>query len=150
MPEQNINDVLSNPQLKNFLAQFTGEVKPTPKPHWHNEVRPVWSDHIILGADETKDIRYYTQFKIHIKPPVQRYPNPAVMLTMIGGGKATYVRLNSVDELRALLCKMSDWIPVVEKHLEDLKPLSDQIKAANAAYDIALRASDNGEPSLEE
>lgn len=130
--------------LKQYLPnQFTGTVTPALKPRYSDNTPPVWKDQLILGLQEQNDIRRFTQIRCWIKPPSERFPNANVFLSLINAKGSVFVRLNTIDELKALQSALSTWIPQIEAKLDELKPMENQIALAKAAYEAVISNDHN-------
>ncbi len=143
---ENINPNAITPEsIKSFLQNMqVANVRQMPKPQYQ-DTPPVWKQQLILGLETQNDIRRFTQIRAWIKPPSQRFPTANTFLSLVNAKGSVFVRLNSVDELKALVSSLQIWIPEIEAKLEELKPLEGQMEMANAAYQAALQSNGDSE-----
>jgi len=128
-------------QVSQFLQKFSGEITPQRKPQYQ-DTPPVWKQQLILGLETQNDIRRFTQIRMWIKPPSERFPNANVFLSLVNAKGSVFVRLNSVDELKALSAALQTWTPQIEAKLEELKPLEAQYAVAKQAFDQIIANED--------
>lgn len=128
--------------LNSFLKNFTGTVHPERKPQYQ-DTPPVWKQQLILGLETQNDIRRFTQIRMWIKPPSERFANANVFLSLVNAKGSVFVRLNNVDELKALSAALLVWIPEIEAKLTELLPLQNQLNLARQAYDMIASQSNN-------
>lgn len=139
----------SSPAVANFLNQFQGTVHAMPKP-LYQDTPPVWKQQLILGLETQNDIRRFTQIRCWIKPPSERFAQANTFLSLVNAKGSVFVRLNSVDELKALSAALTIWIPEIEAKLAELAPLEAQYALAKQAFDIALNSSNHNEHNEDE
>lgn len=132
--------------LDYLINQFIGTVHQQKKPRWQ-DTPPVWKEQLILGLQSQNDLRYFTQIRCWIKPPTQRFPTSACFLSLVNAKGSVFVKLNNIDELKALSTALNTWIPAMELKLQELSPLEAQMVLANRAFDTVInQPPDNSEP----
>lgn len=117
---------------------FQGLVRPVRKPLYSEGIPPAYYKDLLLGVTEMGDIRRYTQLKVWIKPPTERWIKASSFLGLTNGNGSTYVRLNSIDELKTIKASIDLWLPEMEKKLDELKTLEQTIEVARRAYSAVL------------
>lgn len=143
--DNNNNQTFDISQLTNlakqFLGgQFSGTVEAKRKPQFTDP--PVLQRHITLGVDGEGDMRKYSQMRIWIKGPTQRFPKANLFVSFVNAKGSTYSRLtNGVDELTALFEWLGTVIPTVREKMESLAPLESQMQIAQQAYEMALNSN---------
>lgn len=140
---QDTHNIFTPDNLKRFLSTFTADnIRPGVKPQYQ-DTPPVWKQQLILGLETQNDIRRFTQIRCWIKPPSERFATANTFLSLVNSKGSVFVRLNSIDELKALVSALQVWIPEIEAKLEELAPLEAQFAMAKAAFDVAFHQ--NGE-----
>lgn len=135
-PAQDLNSLISK-LLQNYqVGNLQQQRKPT-----YSDTPPIWKDQFMLGQEGENDLRRYTQLKLWIKPPSQRFPKANAFLSLVNVKGSVFVRLQSIDELDALRVWLDNIIPVMRSTLEAQGPLEVQIEQANMAYDAIANAS---------
>lgn len=145
MPAEEINPGVLQLLRQYLPGAFQGTVSPMKKPVYQDTF-PVWKDQLILGLQEQNDIRRFTQIRCWIKPPSERFPQANVFLSLINAKGSVFVRLNNIDELKALQSSLAAWIPQIEAKLEELKPMETQIAAAKQAFDTIMTTGNHEHP----
>jgi len=132
------------PDVVKLLSNMSiGNIHPQKQPSYSDGVQPVFKDQLILGLEEQNDLRRFTQIKLWIKPPSQRFPKANAFMSLVNTKGSVFVRLNSLEELEALRTWLDNAIPQMRTIIEEQKPLEVQMAAANAAFDVIANAKTN-------